>query len=486
VATKKLIDRTKSTLRSLLPKGAFARGVTVLVGGTAGAQILLVLAAPVLTRIYTPEDFGMLAVYASLLALIGVVSSMRYELAIPLPEDDGEAANVAALCLILVGISTLLAGVLVLLLRQPIAELLGVPSLAGYLWLLPVGVLLGGAYNIFNYWSVRTKRFSAIAGTKLRQALATLAIQLTLFKLGSIALLFGQVAGQSVGIASLGRSALSGGGFRQVSWRGILTAARKYRRFPIFSTLGGFLNSAGGQLPTLLLSAFFSPIIAGLYLLTERVLFGPASIMQTAVSQVLHSHAKECNDKEKYAKLVGNVHVALLSISLPISVVIFFFSPPVFTYVFGESWTEAGRYGSVLAVMFAFQFVSSPLTVVFHSINRPDLTLYYNVMLLILRVIGIFIGYHYFASAYYAIIGFSVFSSIGYLFFSFGTTYAGGLKPRIYFSNHAKPIVRTVTTMFLPIAAFLYFEIIWAPFVLSILVVSINFYNIYKSEARNE
>ena len=146
-----MITHAKNQLRRLLPKNAFARGVSVLVGGTAGAQVLLVLAAPLLTRLYSPEDFGLLAVYASLLALIGVISSLRYELAIPLPEDDGEAANVAVLCLILVVISTILTGVLVLLMGSVIAAALGVPTLAGYLWLLPVGVLLTGFYSLFNY-----------------------------------------------------------------------------------------------------------------------------------------------------------------------------------------------------------------------------------------------------------------------------------------------------------------------------------------------
>jgi len=138
-----MIASAKAGLRRLLPKNTFARGVSVLVGGTAAAQLLTVLAAPLLTRLYSPEDFGLLAVYGSLLALIGVMSSLRYELAIPLPEDDGEAANLAVLSLILVGISALLSGVLVLLLDTAIADALGVPALADYSWLLPVGVLLG-------------------------------------------------------------------------------------------------------------------------------------------------------------------------------------------------------------------------------------------------------------------------------------------------------------------------------------------------------
>ena len=92
----------RNQLQRLLPKKSFLRGVSVLVGGTAGAQIMSLLAAPLLTRLYTPEDFGLIAVYGSLLAIISVITCLRYELAIPLPEDEGVAANLVMLCLVLV------------------------------------------------------------------------------------------------------------------------------------------------------------------------------------------------------------------------------------------------------------------------------------------------------------------------------------------------------------------------------------------------
>ena len=105
-----MIGKVNTVLQSLLPQGSFARGAIVLSSGSAGAQLLLVLAAPILTRLYTPEDFGLLAIYTSLLALAGVISSLRYELAIPLPKEDEEAANTAVLCLGLIAISALLTG----------------------------------------------------------------------------------------------------------------------------------------------------------------------------------------------------------------------------------------------------------------------------------------------------------------------------------------------------------------------------------------
>jgi O-antigen/teichoic acid export membrane protein len=387
-----LITQTKNQLRRLLPKNAFARGVSVLVGGTASAQILLVLAAPLLTRLYKPEDFGLLAVYASLLALIGVVSSLRYELAIPLPEDDGEAANVAALSLILVGASTVLTGILVALLGPVIADALGVPGLSSYLWLLPVGVLMSGAYTVFNYWAIRTKRFSTIASTKLRQAIATIAIQLAAFKLGIIALLFGQVAGQGVGTTALGRPALDSAGFKQVSWGGIWRAAGRYRRFPIFSTWGGFVDTASTRLPMIFLFGVFGASAAGFLSIAERVLHMPASLLGGAIHQVFLSNAPEANRMGELRLLVQKVSSKLIHIGLPPAVLIFLVGPDLFSLAFGESWRQAGVFASWMIPWIYFQFISSPLSMIFAVVEKMEQSLMWQFMLLVSNILALAIG----------------------------------------------------------------------------------------------
>jgi O-antigen/teichoic acid export membrane protein len=382
-----MMQRAEPHLRRLLPKNAFARGVSVLVGGTAAAQLLTVLAAPLLTRLYSPEDFGLLAVYASLLALISVIASLRYELAIPLPEDDGEAANVAALSLILVGISTLFSGVLVGFLGATIAAALGVPALADYFWLLPVGVLLGGAYTVFNYWSVRAKRFGTIAGTRVRQALATIAIQLAVFKLGGIALLCAQVAGQSVGTISLGRPALAGAGFRQVSWRGIAKAARRYRRFPGFSTWAGFANIAGLQLPPMLFAAMFSPAAAGLYMLTSRVLTLPMSLVGGAIGQVFFANAAEAHRVGQLGPLVAQLHGKLAHIGLPPALILILLGPDVFAFVFGEQWRQAGEFARWMALWLYVQFLCSPLSTLFSVLELQKQGFVFQILILGIRIV---------------------------------------------------------------------------------------------------
>ena len=379
-------------LQRLKPKSAFARGVGVLVGGTAGSQLLVVLAAPLLTRLYTPEDFGVLAVYASLLGLIAVIASLRYELAIPLPEDAAEAANVAALSLILIGVNTLLAGVLTIFLRQPISSALGVPQLAPYLWLLPLGVLTGGVYNVFNYWAVRTKRFGTIAGTRIAQSLATLFIQLATFKLGGIALLVGQVAGQSAGTVRLGRAAFAGGGFSTVSWTGIKQAARRYQRFPLFSTWEGLANTAGLQLPPLLFAMLFGSAAAGLYSLANRVLSLPLSLIGNAIGQVFFSNAAEARRNGQLGPLVAQLHSRLAHIGLPPAVIIMLIGADLFEFVFGAQWRQAGEFAQWMAPWLYLVFVSSPLSTLFAVTEKLKQGLAFQVILLAARLVAIGLG----------------------------------------------------------------------------------------------
>lgn len=401
-------------LRRVLPKKDFARNLSILVGGTSAAQLLMILAAPLLTRLFAPEDFGVLAVYGSLLALIGVFASLRYELAIPLPEDDAEAASVAVLSLLLVALTTVLSGALVALLGTAIAEVLGLQALAGYLWLLPAGVLLSGTYNVLCYWSVRNRRFSAIARARICQSVVTLIIQFAAFKLGGLALMLGQVAGQGAGAATLARPALAMSVFRLVSWGGVWKATVRYRRFPVFSSGAGFANIAGLQLLPILLVPIFGAAIVGLYALAYRILALPMSLVGGAVGQVLFSSAAESYRTDKLGFLVIDIYEKLSRIGLPATLMLVLAGPYVFGIVFGEEWAEAGQIASWMAPWFYFQFVSSPLSAaIFSATERQQYMLAFQIVMFVLRLLAIASGV-YFGEFITVIIFFSFASSISY------------------------------------------------------------------------
>ena len=477
-----MISRAKNVIRGILPKNTSARGVSVLVGGTAGAQIISVLAAPLLTRLYGPEDFGMVAVFGSLLVLIGVVSSLSYELAIPLPEDGVEAANVAVLSLLLLVLTTVLSGVLVALLATPVAEALGAPVLAGYLWLLPVGVLLAGGYSVFNYWSVRTKQFGTVASTRIRQSLATLVIQVAAFKLGGLALLLGQVAGQIVGTGGLARRALAMSEFRQVSWEGAWQSAVRYRRFPIFTTWAGLFNTGGTQLPPLIIAAFFSAAGAGLYALAHRVLTLPLSLIGSALQSVFLSNAAEAHRSNQLGEIVKRLLDILVQIAVIPAAILVLTAPGLFSIIFGEDWRQAGALAQWMTPWLLLQFCTGPLAIVNAVVEKQHLDLILQAQLFVVRIIMLAVGAYY-GDIVFAIMLFSIGSAVSYFIFLWVVLSTVGLSIKTFI----KFLVRASAFAFVVVVPILFFPdflLDWSRFAFVTLavfgLVGVRFFILYR------
>lgn len=470
-------------IKKNIPTNSFARGVVTLVSGTAGAQAMLVLAAPLLTRLYSPEDFGFLAIFVSILALLRVIASLRYELAIALPNDDGEAANIVMVCLLLLMLTSLLTAVMVLFFGEDIADILGVPKFANYCWLLPFGVLSIGLYTVFSYWGIRTKQFSTIAATKLTQAFTTLVIQLTTFKLGSVGLLLGHIVGQGMGTTRIALPALRTPAFRSISTQKIKAAAVRYKRFPIFSTWAGLLNTAGLQLPPLLFAVFFNPAVAGVYALAHRVLNLPLSIIGSAVGQVFYSNAAEAHRTGKLGTMVEQLHCRLAHIGFPPALLLILIGPNIFDFVFGDEWRDAGNFARWMAPWIYLVFVCSPLSTVISVVERQKEGLAFQVILVVTRTISIILGF-WLDDLYLTIKLFAGASALCWLGFLFWLGYAVKSNPRRMFS----PTVSAALTALLcasPVVISLsisdFYDYWGLAFTVSIIMIAVRYWLLFRT-----
>ena len=386
------MKQVKKRIQNLLPRNAFARGVSILMGGTIGAQALTMLVAPLLTRLYSPDDYGVMAVFGSLLMVLGVNACLRYEMAIPLPEEDQEAAHIVVLSLLIaIGVSLLAAAVL-LFGGSWICDLLGVPALVDYIWLLPIGILLGAGYTVFNAWAVRTKAYSAIASTRLRQALATLMIQVGAYSVGALALLAAAIAGQSVGTLRMARKAVSGPEFKKVKRGGLVIVARRYHRFPLYSSWDGLLNVVSREFPPLIFAAVFGASSTGFYALANHVLSKPMSLIGGAIGQVFLSHAVVANREGTLGKLVSSLHEKLANFAMPPLALIVLQGPELFTLIFGAQWEQAGVYAQWMAPWMYLVCVSSPLSTVLTVQEEQKVTLMFQILLFATRAAAIVIG----------------------------------------------------------------------------------------------
>ena len=381
--------------------GRFGRGVLVLSGGTAMSQALIVLASPLLTRAYTPADFGVYGAALSLITFLTVASSLRYERAIPLPEDEATAVCLVALCLLLVAITTSIAGVVLFVAGSQITSFLHAPSLEPILWVVLVAQVGAGTYQVMNGWAVRARAYAEIARTRVSQSVATLAVQLGMGVLGmnEQGLVVGDAIGRSVGTGRLGLQLwkTSSAAVRSITSSGVRTVLIRYRKFGMFVAPASLLNSISLQIPSVMLLALYGPEVAGWYLLVQRIGAIPATLISASVAQVFLGEAARVarDDPSALPGLFSRTWRSLLAAGTGPLLLLAVLGPFLSPIVFGDAWLEAGRYLAILAPMLLLQFAIEPVTAILVVLERQGLVII-GELIRVAVMVGIWLAADYF------------------------------------------------------------------------------------------
>ena len=380
-------------------RSSFFTSVLKLVSGTTLAQAITILTAPIITRLFAPEAFGLLNVFTSLITIFTVVICLRYEFAIVLPDDDEDAANLVGLCiLIALGISALAALVL-LILGRPLVNLLKAPNLYTFLWLIPIGLLIQGFFQAFNYWNTRTKHFGRLSIARVSASLTTSALPMLLASLGhatAASLVYSYIVGTFIYACVLGAQVLKDSGalfYRFIQRSRMLVNLKRYRKFPLVDSWGSFINNLSWQLPSLMLLYFFSETVVGYYSLSNRLILLPLTLIGNSIAQVFYQRSAELRTNPvNLSKSVELVFHRLTAIGLFPALILGIAGPQLFGIVFGANWVEAGRYTQILSPWMFVLFISTPLGNLFATLERQELSLIVNSIILLTRFASLAIG----------------------------------------------------------------------------------------------
>ncbi len=382
-----------------LKRSSFFTNVLKLVSGTTIAQAITVVTAPIISRLFLPESFGILSVFTSLVGIISIVASLRYEYAIMLPDDDSDAINIFAICVIIAVAISGVVGLALFFLGQSLANLLKAPDLFPFLWIVPIGLLIQGLFDAFNFWNARTKHFGRLSIARVAASLTTSALPIFLAYTGradTAVLVFSWVAGTFVFTFVLASQVLRDKRtivLRQVKRSKLLANLVRYRKFPLVDSWSSFINNFSWQLPSLVLLYYFSETVVGYYSLSSRLILLPMTLLGSALAQVFYQRTAELrSDPEKLAKSVELVFKRLAAIGLFPAVVLGIAGPELFGIVFGANWVEAGRYAQILSPWMFVLFISSPLSILFATLERQELSLIVNIIILASRFAALVIG----------------------------------------------------------------------------------------------
>jgi O-antigen/teichoic acid export membrane protein len=361
-----------------LSRRPFLKNVSIMLTGAAAGQCVSVALAPVLTRIYSPQQFGVLRVYTAVLSILVVRGSLRYELTLPLANSEEDAINLVAVCgCTLLGMTTLIGILAFAVPESLVKDIWPTPiywlRVNVYCGLLVLGFFCLGAYYIALYLATRQGAFRAIARTRVNQGVAgpLTQIGLGLGGAGAPGLVIGSILGQSVGTFGLVYRVLNERRqlLRGISWQRMRALAWRYRRFPMIASWAALIDTAGGnQLLFLMVSTVYSARIAGFIFLADRVVARPLTLIGTSILQVFVGEAGRTASSDP-AKLQARFYQVTSRQFLLAAVWILLCNvaaTALFPTIFGADWSDAVIYLRAMSIGYLAQLVVMP---VFHTLQ---------------------------------------------------------------------------------------------------------------------
>ena len=348
-------------------QGEFNRNVLTLMTGTGLAQLIPLAATPILSRVYAPAQFGVLAIFIAVVSSLSVLATGRYEYAIMLPRKEADATNIAALSVTINVVVSIALVVVAWLFNKPISDALGNSSMSTWLYFVPLAILLNGICSNLKYWSNRNKLYVLMAHRGVLHSGGTSAVQLGLglLRAGTGGLVIGSISGQALAAGMMANMVHrhSPQLWRDIDKRKMWALAKRYRSCPQFLVPAHTLGALATQLPAIFINTAFGLTASGLFMLAERVVGTPLSLVSISVGDVFRQEISQCylageNCRREFLSALKK----LAAVATPPFLVLLFFAPPLFALALGEKWRVSGEYVQLMCPMFYLRFISNPLS----------------------------------------------------------------------------------------------------------------------------
>ncbi len=379
-----------------LKNSAFVKNVIIVMSGTALAQIIGFALVPVISRLFTPADFG---VFGSFNAVVGVISAgitMEYSQAIMLPKEKNDALNLFFISCFSTIIISFLCMLVCLMAPSYMLELMKAPGV-WMLALLVFTILITGFNVTLQAWCVRAKAFKHTSVSQVIRSISSNGMQVGFgfFKTGPIGLIVSTILADLLASINLLHVFLSDSRKKahEISWVRMKELAKEYHDFPMYSASQNLINALSSGLPVLLLTHFFSITVAGSYAFGVRLLSAPMGLLTRALRQVLFQKASETqHNGRNLLPLYTKTTFGLFAVGIFPALILIIWAPHIFALILGPQWYTAGEYARGLMVWMLFVFCNVPAVLFARIIRMQRTVFFYDLVLLAARISILAVG----------------------------------------------------------------------------------------------
>ena len=365
-------------IKKFLPSGDISKNISILVVGTFMAQLIPVLLQSVLRRVYPAEVFGVYEVFISITGMLMVIAALRYEMAVVLPDKRGDAVNLVFTGLFASLLFNTLLFFTINLFRENILSFLNLEPQYGYMLnYLPFAIFFFSSYQVFNYFLVRHKSYTAVSVNKISRRVSEGALQVGLGLGGRFGtgLIWGNIIGHATTfITGWFQMLRAGFSLRLFSLKRQWQLAIRYREFPLVNLIPALLNSICMHLPLILVMKFFDLETTAHFGLARQVLVLPSSIITLSISQVLlQTISEKSRANQNIFSDLKRIVVLLFIPAVAMTVLIFLWAPPLFALYAGSEYFISGIYAQIIVPGAALKLMVVPVSSVFIALKKIKL-----------------------------------------------------------------------------------------------------------------
>lgn len=371
---------------------------TLLLGNSIG-KLIGFLSIPIIAKLYSPDEIGVLSLFTSSVNILVVFSTLKYCLAIPLERIKINTIAFVYLCLAINMIVSLITFTIALFFHSFIMNYLSIPNLVNYWPYIILSSFLIGVYETLENWNVQKRNFKAISQTKISQSvfgnLSKIIFGLLNFKIPG--LLFGQIISQSGGIIPLAKDLPLRVKFFRIAIKNKLYLLKEHIDFPLYRLPSQLLLTFSLYFPIFFFNYSYGENITGQLSMAFISLAIPISLIGQSISQVYYAEIAKItrNAPKKILELTNSIIIKLFLLSIPPTIILYLFGENLFLLFFGQEWEIAGKLIETLSISILFQFISSPLVNIFTVFSRQKELIFINLIRTILLILSFYLSYNY-------------------------------------------------------------------------------------------
>lgn len=397
-----MIKKLTKKIRDFINRSDYVKDVLTLMTGTTIAQLIPILLSPIISRVFVPDDMASFATYMSIISIFGSFITLKFELAIILPEKDGDSMALTIACITISFIISLIILILFMIFGTGFLEVITNKKIENPYWIyfIPFSVFTIGAFSSLNYWQNRKSHYNILAASRVSQSVFMTGSQIGfgLILIKSMGLILGEIFGRLSATFILAYKTIKDDlvFIKSVSRKKIISQLKRYKNFPKFSLPADLINVGTNQIPVFVFGKFFPSQILGNYFFMDRILNAPISLIGRAILDVFKQRASadftmNGNCKAVFVKTFKTLVVAAI---IP-TILTFIFAPFLFKTIFGSNWELAGEYARIMALLFFFRLTSSPLSYMFYIAEKQHYDMIWQMVLFFTTLASFYAGVYF-------------------------------------------------------------------------------------------